>query len=83
MSTNIDGQGFRITSIVLGGAVHRTQQLIEGDHILEVHYSTGDKTKADLRWMDHDKGVEMIRRAYKNKEIILLVKHQYSAVEAA
>jgi hypothetical protein len=83
VSTNIDGQGFRISSIVPGGAVYRTHRLIEGDHILEVHYSAGDKTKVDLRWINHDEGVEMIRRAYKNNEITLLVKHQYSVVEAA
>ncbi len=83
VSTNIDGQGFRIDSVMPGGAVHRTRQLIKGDHILEVHYSTSDKTKVDLRWMNNYEGVKMIRRAYKNKKIILLVKHQYSAAEPA
>jgi len=83
VSTNIDGQGLRISSIVSGGAAHRTHRLIKEDHILEVHYSVGDKIKMDLRWMNVDEGVKMIRRACKNKEITLLIKHQYSAAEAA
>jgi hypothetical protein len=82
VSTDIDGQGFRISSIVPGGAAYRTHRLIKGDHILEVHYSAGDKKKVDLRWINHDKGVKAIRRAYKNKEITLMVKHQYSVAEA-
>ena len=83
VTTKIDGQGVRISWVVPGGAVHRTHRAIEGDYILAVHYSAGNKTKVDIRSMNHDEGVKMIRRAYKDNEITLLVKHQYSLAEAA